>query len=987
MKKLLTLISVLLVALGLASCGGDASTSSAKTTNSESSVESSSSESVVESSSSSSVDTFTLDFQQSETSISVDYASTVKLSDYFTCKGSDLVSYAGFITYSSANGTIENSKYLNTQTAGTYVVKANIKIAAHNIDETLELTVTVGAKVEVTNLISNPAIYSSDATTYDLFNGDGGSGSVSMDTIDSVDFAKVVITSATGNGAYSPRLRTAGDALVTLVPGQNYLLRFSAKTSIAARKMSVQVGEVLGGAPYFYAATTDASVFNLTQTLTPYQVVFTAKKSDPTMNMDNMSVLFEMGTVDGDGSPCDIWVGNVELGEYAGVVPDTTAPVIDMSSVSVFIGDAAPSIDSLISVTDDIDAVEDITVTSVLTLEGTEVTSIDSSVEGVYKLEITATDLSGNTVTKIKTINVVAAPATVFGTPNETIVHGAGATSAVANAAAPEQFHVWYDNAVLTPTYTAEVLSLDVTTAATWEWYGVQVFYNTPAVVNAGDYTLSFDLDSATAGVLTVGCTQPNTDNVEIPVVVGMNHITYSITGVESGKQLQLVFILGDATSNTGMEAGSYAFSNFDVSEVSSSLFGMPSSEIVVGGVANEASAVANPENFKVWHEAGVVEASWANKELTLNVTDASGLTQFWSVQIFYSTPMVTEAGNYALSFNVHSDVAGIITVQYRQTTAGLGVVQQEYNVVAGDNMVYVQLSNIIADANIDFAIFPGSASGNTNLGVNTLVFSNIDLATGLVPDMEAPTITSGDLNLSLNAAAPSVSSLVMVTDNQTAFENLVIVTKLMMGETEVTAIDTSAPGVYTLEITATDTAMLTSTKTITITVFDGMVPLFGVPSSVVMTGSEASEGNLKLAGTTEQFYVWFDAVTTNASYSNDMLTVEIPSVPEGSAWWAVQTFYYTPSMDEVANYELTIKINVVSDCTVSFKVADSTNATLNAGTSFALTAGDNDVTISFTSLVSGAKIELMIFYGVIDGAFNAANTYVFSDFMLTKVA
>jgi len=580
MKKLLTLISVLLVALGLASCGGETSTSSVESNNKESSLESSSSiqsnksESAVESSGAE--DTFTLDFEQSETSISVDYASTVKLSDYFTCKGSDLVSYAGFITYSSANGTIENSKYLNTQTAGTYVVKANIKIAAHNIDETLELTVIVREKIEVTNLISNPAIYSTDSstydlfngdTTYDLFNGDGGSGSVSKDTIDSVDFAKVVVTSATGNGAYSPRLRTAGDALVTLVPGQNYLLRFSAKTSIAARKISVQVGEILDGAPYFYGATPEASVFNLTSTLTPYQLVFTAKKSDASMNMDKMSILFEMGTVSGDGSPCDIWVGNVELGEFNDVVPDTAAPVIDTSNKTVFIGNAAPSIDSLISVTDEIDAFNDLTITSVLTLDGEVVTSIDTNEAAVYELEITATDLSGNTSTKVKKISVIDIPETVFGTPKNSLIYGAGATSAVANAADPEQFHVWFDNAVLVPTYNNNVLKLDITTAATWEWYGIQIFYNTPAVYESGDYTLTFDLESETAGVLTVGSTQPGTSNLEIPVVAGTNHITFTISNVESGKEIQLLFILGDITSNTGMEAGSYSFSNFLISK------------------------------------------------------------------------------------------------------------------------------------------------------------------------------------------------------------------------------------------------------------------------------------------------------------------------------------------------------------------------------------------------------------------------------------
>lgn len=727
MKKILAIFSAFLLVLGLASC--DQNTS--KTSQASSTVQSQSSSTKQESSStaksstqsSSSSDNFVLTFELSKTELTVDWSETVKLSDYVTCKGSDMVSYAGFVTYTSETGKILNNVYLDTQTAGTFVVKANIKISKHNIDETRTITVTVREKVEIgTNMITSPVV-NEDMTNYDLYAGDGGSAKVSTEDIDGATYNKVHIIAATGNGPYSPRLRTNGENLVTVEEGQKYIIRFQAKASIASRKMNFQVGQILDAAPYFYSATGYAKVFTLTNSMQYYQFTFVAAKTADAQDLAQTSILFELGTVDGDSNACDVWLGNLEMGTFSGEVPDVMEPTIEESAINLFVGDEAPVVADLAVAKDIIDP--NPTITYVLKdADGNEVTAIDTTKAGKYTLEVTATDAAGNEATGTRVITVVEQV-----TGNVFVPVGV-MEGVVTDVASNQNTFVYWtntDGGVTTAASFADGALTMVNSADTaTDFWSIQVFYATSPVSEDGTYNLSFTVNSPVAGQFTYEVLGVKTI---VDLVEGDNQITYTTDSLVKGTVVTINFFFGAFDTNTHLPSGTFVFSDFSLEKDATANVDMTMVTLdkFLSGV-EEASA-ADPGTLYHWY---VEDAAWGCGPAVVSdttvvdngvqvVNDFKDNTNAWATQMFYTFGAV-EAGQYVFELNVNSSVEGTFTVKIN------GVVN-EVKLAVGDNKVKL-LFTLEETKNVTIVFLFGTqpTTGDVNVPTGTFVFQSLGL-------------------------------------------------------------------------------------------------------------------------------------------------------------------------------------------------------------------------------------------------------------------
>ncbi|MBO9597880.1 MAG: carbohydrate binding domain-containing protein, partial [Cohnella sp.] len=136
---------------------------------------------------------------------------------------------------------------------------------------------------------------------WELFTGEGGQGSVSIDTIGDTRYAKVNIANG-GNQPYSVQPK----AIVSLAKGRHYKLSFEAKSD-SARSMSVKL---TGGESRGFVAYSQSLDANLTDGFKTYEMAFQMKQDS-----DNAArIEFNVGT-----NTKPVWIGNVKLLEIDGI--------------------------------------------------------------------------------------------------------------------------------------------------------------------------------------------------------------------------------------------------------------------------------------------------------------------------------------------------------------------------------------------------------------------------------------------------------------------------------------------------------------------------------------------------------------------------------------------------------------------------------------------------------------------------------------------
>ena len=375
-----------------------------------------------------------------ETEIAVNYGASYSVLDGVKAVGNDGVSYLSKLTYVITNKAGEKVDKVNTQVEKeVYTVVISIDYAG--IKKSVTKTITVGEKPDTSgNLIPSGQFPLVDGayTGWDLYLGDGGAATLESETINGTSYAKVVATNLAST-AYGIRLNNNKDNYFSLYSGQAYQVSFYAKAE-TTKKIQCQVGQLVGGAPYFYDFGGQMFQIELTPEMKLYSFTFVAANAAGG-ELSAASVTFEMGKNNpSDETVTTIWLGEVSVTEFSGEIADQIAPVINAVNKTIFIGDCETvDLSSFITVNDAVDG--DITPVYVIKNEaGETVTSIDGTVAGVYTVEISAEDAAGNTASSSITVTVKerSGSANAFGTI-EGVTNG-GAENLAAN---PGKFLYW----------------------------------------------------------------------------------------------------------------------------------------------------------------------------------------------------------------------------------------------------------------------------------------------------------------------------------------------------------------------------------------------------------------------------------------------------------------------------------------------------------------------------------------------------------------
>lgn len=677
--------------------------------------------------------------------VAVNYGASHSVLDGVKAIGNDGVSYASKLTYVITNAAGQKVDKLDTQVENeVYTVVISIDFAG--IKKSVTKKVTVGEKPDTSgNLLPNDqfVVNNGKYAGWDEYIADGGVATLETETINDKAYAKVVATSLAST-AYGIRLNNNADNYFTLYNGQAYQVSFYAKAA-ANKAIQCQVGQLIGGAPYFYSFGGQTFQFEITTEMQLFTFTFVASNAAGG-ELSASSITFEMGKNNpNDDVVTTIWLGDVSVTEFNGEVADTLAPVISASNKTVFVGDFETlDLSEIVSVSDAVDG--EITPTYVIKdAEGNVVQSISGTAAGVYTIEINAVDAAGNEAegTIIITVKERTVVTNAFG-DIEGIAPG-GATDLANN---PGKFLYWTDTdpgrgvTSSNVTYVNNVLKFENTVVNDNSW-GIQGFYTIPAIQDTDNYNLSVKIKSTVAGKISL-----NIGSVvnKVELVVGDNEILVPAGNLVSGQTYQLTILFGtqnyddpNLDNEIAIAAGTFEFSDWKLTK-EVNYFGE------IAGVAKGDAATFATEEGKVIYWM-VENASWNCGPVTsTTVTYENGVVKFvndqgentnaWGIQAFYAFPQLDEAGNYVLSLDINSSIAGNITItvgtpgkdQWNNNCVN-AIKANVVELVAGANKVVCDFGALEAGVQYEIQIIFGTqTSGEAPIGSGSFEFSNFDL-------------------------------------------------------------------------------------------------------------------------------------------------------------------------------------------------------------------------------------------------------------------
>ncbi len=297
---------------------------------------------------------------------------TVNLNDSYVEPGataSDNVD--GDIT---ANIIVDDSN-VDTSIVGVYTVTYNVVDAAGNNATEIQRQVNV---IDPSNVIVKNGGFDNAIvpTEWVLQEGAG--------TITIVD-GELVVEGIAPGAAYQPRL-VQGD--LVLVPGTQYKLSFDARVA-EARSITVQLGELLSGAPWFNTFTDD-TIVPLTTTMGTHEIVFTASANAA----NSGDLIFALGA----GVSTTVTFDNIAITE---ITDADIAPVITLlgdANVVISVGDSY--VDAGVTAQDNLDG--DVTANVIIN------NPVDETTAGTYIVTYDVTDSDGNAAAQMtRTVNVV----------------------------------------------------------------------------------------------------------------------------------------------------------------------------------------------------------------------------------------------------------------------------------------------------------------------------------------------------------------------------------------------------------------------------------------------------------------------------------------------------------------------------------------------------------------------------------------------------
>ncbi len=416
------------------------------------------------------------------TDVSLIIGDTFDLMNGVTVKGSDDVDYTGKIVILVASSAItKDGNVITAVSAGDVLVR--YRVTLKNEDGTVKAEATEFRNITISappkpegEMVAN-GDFSDGFAFWEKYIGDGAGMELEFE-----ENALKVVLSSVGAFAYQPRVTQMG---VPFEKGKAYKISFKAK-ALAPKKINAQVGELLPNDPWFVDFKPGQVVhFDITTDWQEYSYEFI-------MNLDNPrgGVLFEFGTVGGDSTVTTIWLTNVKAEEVE-IKPDTVPPVITVRDVELLKGSAL-NLSNYVSAFDVRDGdipFEDLEISIKLGEEA--VTEIDTNVEGVYTITVTAKDKAENPATETFTVTIVGM---TFKDAN-LVVNGDFAKPI--NAETPEWIiwvPDWQHLAAATISIVDGELEIDVTEAGNTNWYVQLVQAGVFKLVEGKTYRFKFDL-------------------------------------------------------------------------------------------------------------------------------------------------------------------------------------------------------------------------------------------------------------------------------------------------------------------------------------------------------------------------------------------------------------------------------------------------------------------------------------------------------------
>ncbi|MCH5351646.1 MAG: hypothetical protein J1F39_06745 [Clostridiales bacterium] len=365
---------------------------------------------------------------------------------------------------------------------------------------------------------------------------------------------------------------------------------------------------------------------------------------------------------------------------------------------------------------------------------------------------------------------------------------------------------------------------------------------------------------------------------------------------------------------------------------------------------ANGATAKQTPGIWTYWSESWVtVDGEFKDNKLTVSFSNNAG--NWYDTQLNYRHPGLVNGTTYKIQLELDSTAGGRVTLNGGEFTIKEG--KHVYDIVFTDN----------GGLSIQFTLGLDGQNNQQDIKEATFVIEIKDVSEVVPVQLVAPSFELND------------QKVITITDTNEAgvggFElgyflgdDLKKTVKIKNGDT----VDASVvvAGSYTVKLRAvganamyTTSAWSTTTATVVST----------NQSTPVANGDEA-----KAVATPDTWIEWHDqnwvnsnsTVTKCEEAGDGSLTLVFTST--GSNWFSMQLFKRYSTCEDGKSYKLTLKINssVTGNITVCGKKVE-------------LTAGDNDVEVTFTQAAGKASISIQ--FGVeADGTMLSGGTFVFSD-------
>jgi hypothetical protein len=594
--------------------------------------------------------------------------------------GNDGVDYTDKITITSTSSAVNvTTKALDTTAVGVHAVRYEVVVGEIVARQFRYITVkspqVVAGEFLVNKDISQGALGWNDPSV--VYVADGAAMTL---TAENGELKAVVVA---GSNSFTPRF---GQMNIPFEQGKTYQVSFDARSSVA-KEVSLQVGEVLAGPPYFtdFLPAAEPFVFRtITTTMQRYSYKFT-------MNLDNQKggILFGLGTVKGQKVDATMYFDNFEIVESTPDA-DTTGPAISgTKDVSILVGgNFSPLVGvTALDVTDG-DVTANITVV-IKNSAGVVVSAVDTSEAGTYTVTYTVFD-SLNNKTEITTTVTIQERSPLLFIDADQIIDGSFTTTPAVvpgetqNAAFQDitdaGFWYMYDGswsgAAATYGVTEGKFEIDVTKVAGEVWH-FMLKQKGITLLEGETYVLSFDAFASVNRPISVGF---NPDIALEVVNLTTTSQTFEIEFTYEGATLEtrIEFLFGGAVGkvtldNVKLEIGVDEDALIDIN-TNEFVDGTFTTTPAVVPVETQNAAFQDITDAGFWY---MYDGSWSGAAATYGVTDGKfeiDVTkvagEVWHFMLKQKGIELVKNTLYTLSFTAFASVDRPISVGFNPDIA-----------------------------------------------------------------------------------------------------------------------------------------------------------------------------------------------------------------------------------------------------------------------------------------------------------------------------